>query len=785
MKTFPLFLFALFFLARAGVAQDQVIYDDALENGWQDESWATVNFTNTTPVHGGNDSISVVDNTSNYEALYLHHAAFADSGYQSLTFWVYPTVAGNNQMYVQATLNGAAQPGTLLSFTQAQVNKWQQVTIPLSTLGVANKSNFDGFWIQNNTGGAMTFYVDDVSLVAVAPPNPVLVSVNATSVTRIIDGRIYGLNSAIWDSQFTTAASGPLLAQMGTQAVRIPGGSAADEYDWQTDKSVTDSSYQWAANAAIFAQTISGAGAQAYVTVNYGSGTPQQAAAWVAYYNGAPSSTTSIGTDSKGRNWQTVGYWATMRASAPLATDDGYNFLRISHPAAFGFKYWEIGNECYGDWEYDLHGTSGSGLPGSPQDPYTYAQVYQSFYNAMLAVDPTVRIGAVAVTGEDSYGNGQHAVANPNESNSLHSGWTPVMLNTLKTLGVTPHFLICHDYPQSTGSENDAALLQDGATTASDATNLRQMINSYFGTSAGAGIELAMTELNSVDTDPGKQSVSLVNGLFMADALGQLASTEFNACLWWDFRNGSETDNNNSASLYGWRQFGDYGMVASGDRGDTPLNTPYPPAQAAALLTHWGRGGDSVVAASSNYSLLSTYVAKLANGNLALLVINKHPSADLPTQITLGNFTPMAGAATYYTYGKPNDLAVSGITTGAFTPGSSTFTYTFPSYSMTVLVIQPSGEPMITVANSPVQAAANQSFNYQISASGSPTSYNATGLPNGLGVNTTTGVISGTPTANGTYNVTLSAGNAIGTNTSQLTIVVSNAVPALPAWGRG
>src|SRR5215212_3620975 len=61
----------------------------------------------------------------------------------------------------------------------------------------------------------------------------------------------------------------------------------------------------------------------------------------------------------------------------------------------------------------------------------------------------------------------------------------------------------------------------------------------------------------------------------------------------------------------------------------------------------------------------------------------------------------------------------------------------------------------------------NVAFSYQIVAvapSQFPvTGYGATGLPAGLNVNTSTGLISGTPTAAGTYNVTISATNSKGT----------------------
>jgi len=688
MKIFTLILLALIGIGFSAAAQDEVVYDNSLENGWQSYGWATLNYANTSPVHSAGDSISVVDPTTSYQAIYLHHTAQSGALYQNLTFWIYPTKAGTNQVHVQATIGGNAQTSVPLSFTAAQVNSWQQISIPLTSLGIGSSASFDGFWIQNQTGAPLTFYLDDITITAVPPPSQVQLTVNSSSVVRTIDDRIYGINLAIWDSHLSSTASASLLTAMNTHAIRFPGGSSSDDYDWSTDKSISSGTGPWVNHAATFASVIQTRGAQAYVTVNYGSGTPEQAAAWVAYYNAAPNSSVVIGVDSKGHDWKTAGYWASLRAAAPLSKDDGYNFLRISRSAPFGFRYWEIGNECYGGWEYDLHGTSGSGLSGTAHDPYTYANAFQNFMQKMLAVDPTIKIGAVSTPGEDFYGTGTHGVANPNENNTVHTGWTAVVLGTLKSLGVAPHFLIHHSYAQNAGGETDAGLLQAGASVITDTANLRKMITDYMGTTLGAGIELAMTELNSVSAGPGKQTVSLVNGLFLADAIGNLAQTEFNACTWWDFRNGSDTSNNNSASLYGWRQFGDYGVVAGGDRSDTPLNTPYPPFYAAKLLTQWGRGGDRVISAASNYQLLSIAAAKLGNGNLALLVINKHPANDLAAQITLSGFTPGSATGTIYSYGKQNDTNGTDLTTGTFNASTGTFTYTFPSYSMSVLVIK-------------------------------------------------------------------------------------------------
>src|SRR6202041_3460770 len=82
------------------------------------------------------------------------------------------------------------------------------------------------------------------------------------------------------------------------------------------------------------------------------------------------------------------------------------------------------------------------------------------------------------------------------------------------------------------------------------------------------------------------------------------------------------------------------------------------------------------------------------------------------------------------------------------------------------------GAPVITSATT-AGGTVGTAFSYQITATNSPTSYGATGLPAGLSVNTTSGLISGTPTAAGTSTVTLSATNSTGTGNATLTLTIT------------
>jgi hypothetical protein len=237
-------------------------------------------------------------------------------------------------------------------------------------------------------------------------------------------------------------------------------------------------------------------------------------------------------------------------------------------------------------------------------------------------------------------------------------------------------------------------LLSSG-TWATDAADLRQQLNDYLG-AAAPGVELDCTENNSVYSNPGKQTTSLVNGLFLADSVCAAMNTEFNSVMWWDLRNGQETGNNNSAGLYGWRLYGDYGVVDSADPAN-PVDR-YPTFYVAKLLQYFARGGDQLITASSDYSLLSVCATKRANGSLGLLVINKSATAALNANISISGATP-ASSGSLYTYGIPQDNATKTGTGSADVAVSSvsglgtSFPRSFPAYSATVIAFGASAPP--------------------------------------------------------------------------------------------
>jgi uncharacterized protein YhjY with autotransporter beta-barrel domain len=152
------------------------------------------------------------------------------------------------------------------------------------------------------------------------------------------------------------------------------------------------------------------------------------------------------------------------------------------------------------------------------------------------------------------------------------------------------------------------------------------------------------------------------------------------------------------------------------------------------------------------------------------------------------------GVSNYGATGLPPGLTVnaaSGLISGTpTTPGTFNAMITAMngsgSDSQPLTITVTLGPPVITSAAT-AGGAQGFPFSYQITATNSPGSFNATGLPAGLSVNTSTGLISGTPTGIGTFTATISATNATATATQPLTITLGIGIPVFtsPASASG
>jgi len=344
----------------------------------------------------------------------------------------------------------------------------------------------------------------------------------------------------------------------------------------------------------------------------------------------------------------------------------------VAHAKALGLTglHWTVGNEVYGSWEYDLH--------AKPHDPATYAGAVagaSGYYQLIKAQDSTANVGVV-VTGNNTT-------------------WDAIVLAN------APYdFVELHYYAQNPGNENDTNLLTQGPA---QLTALIKSVQSALATAGKPNTPIYLGEFNSVSSNPGKQSVSIVNGLYAGMALGEVLNAGLPMATWWQgIGAGCSTGGNNATSLYGWQNFGSYGQMADtwpnpyGCAGapSIPQGTLMPSGQAMALVSQFAIAGNHMlpIAIPSTLPLVRGYAATQGSG-YSVLLVNLDQNNPATVTLQLQGATQTQFSVSTISYGKAQyDTSQSNVWTPPVTSAlgntNATPSITLPAWSLTVVQLK-------------------------------------------------------------------------------------------------
>jgi hypothetical protein len=503
------------------------------------------------------------------------------------------------------------------------------------------------------------------------------INVDVNKPINVMTAEAIGVYTDLYDGGVSKPLVAAYMHAAGMYTLRLPGGygSYPDLYHWTTNSALK---YQ---NFAKQDHYIDGAYAMknlvatidktgtAIITVDYGSnmagnggGEPLEAAAWVAYMNGDPSNTQPLGKDSTGADWHTVGYWASLRAAAPLDADDGLNNLRANHPKPLAIKLWEIGSEVYNNGYYggdhkseeDLH----TPYPASENDnekrrknpnlaPAFYGQRIVEFSKAMKTVDPSVWIGAALTL---------------NPIDTFAPDWNPDVLKAACGSIEFGSYTWRADYRQP-GPANDYRTRDESSTLRAPEADLSKFLPEAVYEQkkfcpAAHDLRVAITQMSPIHWAAVPNP--LTDGLFAADAIALLIESGTINTDWTELHDGYFLNENNQPG----------------------------PAYYGIQMLHIVafRPGDQFVTTDSSTPTVAAHATHRSDGSFGLILINKDPTtaAEVKVNVSGGNFALQGGR---FDYGPDNLKTTSGPTKTAFKSGGNAFTLTIPPYTITDIVL--------------------------------------------------------------------------------------------------
>ncbi|HQF54282.1 MAG TPA: carbohydrate binding domain-containing protein [Fibrobacteria bacterium] len=247
--------------------------------------------------------------------------------------------------------------------------------------------------------------------------------------------------------------------------------------------------------------------------------------------------------------------------------------------------HWELGNEMYGNWHkyYDKWGKDGG---------VAYAKATKEYVKAMKAVDPSIKITVVWMLG---------------------GSWNKTLFKEIADIvdGVN-----VHHYAQNAGSENDEGLLATSSEADELMREVKKQVDEYG--VKGKKYEIWLTEWNSVDFNPGPQILQHVQGLFVADYLGNLAESPIDVANMWALYNGRD------------KRLGDYSLLAR-DGDPQGYNFRRPAYWGFKMVS--GALTGTLLAGGTDQEQLSGWMSKREDGKVSLVFVNKNSETDYKTTI--------------------------------------------------------------------------------------------------------------------------------------------------------
>src|ERR1017187_409250 len=264
------------------------------------------------------------------------------------------------------------------------------------------------------------------------------------------------------------------------------------------------------------------------------------------------------------------------------------------------------------------------------------------------------------------------------------------------------------------------------------------------------------TEWSTFETwDPAWDDGTDASGLTWAQHIfAGLDSADLNAFLyWWGSTTPSENGDNE-------------GLIQINGSTVTPSGRLW----ALGNFSDFVRPGAVRIGASTSDGNLTMDAFKNTNGTISVVVLNTGSSPDTVSYSLSGTGTPNGATVTPFLTNGSNDIAAQATTSVS----GGAFTGTIPARSLETYVVGTSGTSggnTVTVTNPGHQTTATgTAVSLQVhatdSAAGQTLSYGATGLPAGLSISSSTGLISGTPTTAGTSSVTVTATDTTGASGS-------------------